>query len=261
MIYTKSDIGKYRDRQEDYVLGFNHSIKDTKLLLVCDGMGGKTSGEIASNYIGNEIKKAFLSYDEEFDNIFMLKNKLFSLIDLINNNLISQYGENKLGSTLCMAIVLKKITLIINLGDSRCYSYKDGVLTQELDDDSEVFPFYKNGKVYKNDLKYIMYNNIINRCIGLNKELCVPSFKIINNDYDKLLIFSDGVTDLIDDDKIKDIIDNSSDSNIINNIIYEAVYVDQHNKIPDYLNNRFKDFLYIPKPGKDNASGVIYINK
>ena len=47
-----------------------------------------------------------------------------------------------------------------------------------------------------------------------------------------LLLFTDGVTDIITDRKIKKIIKNSTPQKVLSNIIYETVYIDQNLKIP-----------------------------
>ena len=158
-----------------------------------------------------------------------------------------------------MAIITKEGTVICNVGDSRIYLYKDKKLIQISEDDSDVWYFYKYGVVQKDDLRYFFNNNIITACIGLSDDICQVSTLIIENDYDMLMTFTDGVTDLITDKKIKKIIENNKKSKILEKIIYEAVYVDQNLRIPLRLKRKKLSKYILPFHGRDNASGAIYI--
>ena len=110
-------------------------------------------------------------------------------------------------------------------------------------------------------MKFFSVSNLITRCVGLTDELCKCSFKIIDNDYDILLLVTDGVTDILNDSKIEEIIKNTPKKNILDTIIREAVYIDQKLEIPEYLKEKYQEYLFKPMHGKDNASGVIYIKE
>ena len=74
-----------------------------------------------------------------------------------------------------------------------------------------------------------------------------------------MLLFSDGVTDLLTDRKILNIIKKNKEEDILDKIIDNAVNVDQKLSIPLLLRLRVKEKLVIPVVGRDNASGVIYM--
>ena len=100
---------------------------------------------------------------------------------------------------------------------------------------------------------------MINACIGLCKELCIISTYVIENDYEMLLLFTDGVTDLITDKKIKKIINRTKKTNLLEKIINEAVNVNQHLFVPIRLKSKYLANYIVPFKGRDNASGAIYI--
>lgn len=262
ILEKKTDIGLYRKNNEDFVHVCSHpDDPNMHLLMVADGMGGRKNGEIASYTIVNSLYNYFIMNDAElFKDYDLLQTKLTNFIGYVNEEIIKRYGENTLGTTLCMAIVNDDKTLILNIGDSRCYIYKDKLM-QVTEDDSEVYAYYKNNLVKKDDLKFFSVSNLITRCVGLNNELCKCSFKIIDTDYKLLLIVTDGVTDILNDSKIEQIIENTPSKNILDSIIREAVYNDQKLEIPEYLKEKYKEYLYKPMHGKDNASGAIYIKE
>lgn len=262
ILQGKTDIGLYRKNNEDYYYVGTHPDSDkVKLLILADGMGGKENGEIASYTIVNSIYNYFIMNDVSlFSDYELLKKKLSKFIGYVNETILKLYGENTLGTTICMAIVNEEKTFVLNIGDSRCYIYKDKLI-QISEDDSEVYSYYKDGFVSKDDLKYFSISNIITRCVGLNNDLCKCSYYVIDNDYKLLLLLTDGVTDLLSDDKISDIIKNTDNNNILDTIIREAVYIDQKLVIPEYLKEKYKEYLYVPMHGKDNATGCIYIRE
>lgn len=261
VLEIKTHVGLIREKNEDAALAITHKKnKNYKLLVVADGMGGRDHGEIAANYVTDSLEKWFQNKEiKELNDIERVSEILTKYIKTLNSNLIKKYGEDKLGTTLTLALVNKKQTLLINIGDSRGYIYKNRRLIQVTEDDSDVWMYYKYGEVKKDDLRYFSNNNIVTACIGICKELCVVSTTIIDNDYEVLILLSDGVTDIITDSKIKSLIKKTPSLFLLDSIIEEAVYVDQNLKVPKRLKRKFLANYIVPFKGRDNASGAIYI--
>ena len=76
--------------------------------------------------------------------------------------------------------------------------------------------------------------------------------------YDKLLLFTDGVTDCLSYEKIKSIANTFKGEEMLKKIIYEAVNVEQEKPKNITLP---EDFRVYPTPGKDNATGAILIKR
>lgn len=261
ILEKRTNIGRLRECNEDFVTFIRHpKNKKYKLLAVADGMGGKTNGDIASSYTIKTINKWFISSDLKLINNNDKVIKIVKeLIKKINRDLIDKYGKDTLGTTLSMCIINKNNTLVFNVGDSRTYTYKDDNLLQVTEDDSDVWDYHKYLGIKKDYLRFFTSSNVINACIGINIRLCKITTKIIDNDYDMVLLFTDGVTDLVSDCKISKIIKKSKTNEILDNIINTAVNKNQHLSIPKSLKKKVKAKLSIPVRGRDNASGVIYI--
>ncbi len=262
IIQAETNIGLIRKNNEDVALAITHpKDEEIHLLLVADGMGGKEHGEVASKYTAKTIEKWFKAKSPKvLSNLEKVEDQLYDLINKISNDIIKKIGMNVTGTTLSLAIITKKGTVVANIGDSRIYCYKNKKLIQISEDDSDVWYFYKYGAVQKDDLRFFYNNNIITACIGLAEEICDVKVEIIDNDYDILLLVSDGVSDLITDKKIKKLIDSSHKKNILAKIIHEAVNVDQRFRIPLRLKRKKLSKYILPIHGRDNASGAIYIN-
>lgn len=261
ILETKTDVGLIREKNEDAAIVERHPENpNIKLLLVADGMGGKNNGQLAANYVAYSIQKWFLNKEVE---ILLDPEKTSQLlkryIKVLNTNLLKKYGRDNLGTTLTLAIVGPRKTLILNAGDSRAYVVKKKELLQVTEDDSEVWMYFKYGGVKKDDLRYFPTNNVITACVGICNELCNLSEKIISNRYEMLLLVTDGITDMITDKKIKSITRKIKKENILQTIVNEAVAKDQNLKVPKYLRRRYKYRFIVPFKGRDNATGAIYI--
>ena len=263
LLQTETDIGLIRHNNEDTALAISHpKNKRIKLLLVADGMGGKAYCEIASKYVTSSIEKWFINKNpKELNAIEKIEALLRRLIKKLNNDLIKEYGINKLGTTLTLALITYRKTLFLNIGDSRGYLFRNYELIQITEDDSDVWNYYKYARIKKDDLRFFSNNNIINACIGLSEELCTVSTVIVDNNYEMLLLFTDGVTDLITDKKINKIIKSNNKHDILKKIINEAVNVNQHLHIPIRLLRKKYVKYIVPFKGRDNATGALYIKE
>ena len=166
---AKTDIGLIREKNEDATLSVTHpKDKNIKLLIVADGMGGKEKGEIAANYVILCIHKWFINKDiKVLDNNDKVIELLTKYIKTLNKNLIKKYGRDTLGTTLTLALINKNNTIVFNVGDSRCYIYKNRNLIQVTEDDSDVWMYHKFGGVKKDYLRFFSNNNVITACIGM----------------------------------------------------------------------------------------------
>ncbi len=140
LLETKTDIGLIRNQNEDVVLACKHpKNKNIKLLIAADGMGGRDKGEVAASYVANSLEKWFKKKDvKALNDTEKVEELLRSYIKRLNGDLIAKYGEDKLGTTLILALINKKNTLILNVGDSRGYIYRRRKLIQVNEEDSDV---------------------------------------------------------------------------------------------------------------------------
>ena len=99
----------------------------------------------------------------------------------------------------------------------------------------------------------------VDEALAIVKFTPKASSEIIENDYQILLLVSDGVTDMITDKKIKELIKKSKSEELLSNIINEAVNVDQNLSVPKKLEKKALSTYIVPFKGRDNATGAIYI--
>jgi len=251
-----TSIGNHRKNQEDAVLLTTHpNNSEFKLLVVSDGMGGGEKGEEASHFMVNEINNWFENLPEEyFNDIENLQELLKEKIKLISVE-IAEKHDGKSGATIVASIVGKEKTIVANSGDSRAYIIKDGKLKQVTRDDSVVQDLFENGMIEKkDDMRFHESSNEVTEMPGCGS--VEPKTHIINNeDYDKLLLFSDGVTDCLSDEQILVITENSDRKNITKKLVEEALKNDSHIR-PELKWDM--EYNKIIKAGKDNTTAAVY---
>ncbi len=265
-IYATTDIGKIRENQEDAIL-LMKDVKNPKfrMMVLADGMGGMQRGEVASDAVVKILKKWFETLDEKqracyFTGISGLKD---SLVEKIEKDAQIEV-EDKVGfggTTLVCAIVGEKDTLIANIGDSRAYIAKDGVLTQVSREDTAAQENLEKEKTpTKEASRFDEESNVLLQCIGMDRNgMHHPHVRILdNNEYDMILLFSDGVTDCLSDEDIAVVCKTSNRKELTHKLVEKAL---RHDSIvPDEYADYDHLIKYIPG-GKDNTSVVTYFAK
>lgn len=268
-LFATQDVGKKRENQEDSTLIMVHpSNHNFKLLVVADGMGGGIAGEEVSNYVVRMLSQWFeslpLSYYENYE---LLYPEFQRITCKISDDVYRKYNQSQgkyAGSTLIGAIVGKEVTTIINVGDSRAYAISEGKINLLTEDESPVWEEMRmrvqseNRRITKtdiNELRFAPGNNRISKAIGY-ENLQNPQVKLIYNDaYDKLLLFSDGVHDLLSMEDIKVIAQNTPPEEITKAIVESALTTSARK----YAANG--KVIREVSAGKDNTTAAAYIRR
>ena len=249
-----TDIGLSRNNNEDSVITITHPENDNlKLLAVADGVGGRESGEVASNFAIQTLEKWFKNLSQEkINNTSHLSKYLSQVIKFINNYLyIVKSNRTGCATTLTCAIINETDTVVANIGDSRAYTVKGKEIEQVTKDDSLVWIYYEQGTLKKEQLRFHKKSTLITKCIGPDYNT-KPDITVLENEsYDGILLFTDGVTDCLSDSKIKQLV-HTKKEHLAKTIIQEAVYGKPSKRIP-----KGEEF-YCPQNGKDNATVALY---
>lgn len=268
-LYASQDIGRRRNNQEDSVLILEHQGNPNfKLLAVADGMGGLDAGEVASTYTLQRLSAWFNCLSEDFYNYpDQLQEQLEKELKHISKDLYKHLGSSRKklvgGSTFTGAIVTREKTVIANVGDSRAYTLLDGEIRLETEDESYVWSELLKEKNAKHptieevdNLRFAEHNNIITKCIG-DKDLGTIQSKIIDNDsYDLLLIFTDGITDIMSHEDIRIVCETTPPEEITKAIVSYAI---NHN-VTETLKGVNRE-VELVKAGKDNATAAAFIRR
>lgn len=189
--------------QEDAALSI---VKDENhfLNVIADGAGGSENGDKASKLLIEEIKKWFESLPEDImDDIDITTKLLEYKITQVDNLIHQKYKKSY--TTMVLALTINDQTIIANIGDSTAYEYDDynNILVEltTLDSESKSMKY--------EEARYNPWNNAITAAIGsgYNDELHI---NIIDNNGQKIILSSDGITDLVSEERFKSYFKNNS---------------------------------------------------
>lgn len=205
-----TDIGKTRAVNQDYIYASVEGIGCLpNLFIVADGMGGHKAGDTASRYTVETIKE-LIAESEETDALSVISEAVKS----VNTLLIKKAGESEdyqgMGTTLVIASIFGNVLRVANVGDSRLYVIDDEI-TQITRDHSLVEEMVLAGQLSRSEARTHAKKNVITRAIGGEEEVEPEMFSVDLKENSKILMCSDGLTNMLEDDEIMRIVKNSPD--------------------------------------------------
>ena len=180
---------------------------DRGLFIVADGMGGHAAGEVASEMatriIAEEFRPVRGMSDEE------LMSQLVGAIRAANESIfrrtLSEHDKRGMGTTATVLDLLPRRYLIGQVGDSRAYLLRGGVLTQLTKDHSYVQEQVDAGRLTPEEARVHPYANVITRCVGSSSDVVPDLFIGTLEVGDLVLLASDGLTGMLDDENVREI--------------------------------------------------------
>ena len=176
------------------------------LCVVCDGMGGAKSGNIASSLAVDvfvqEIKRSWKpTMDQE-----RIDQMMTSAVKLANFTVFDQAQQfeefDGMGTTLVAALIKNRRVTIANVGDSRAYGITADGITQLTRDHSLVQMMVDRGDLTPEVAKTYPGKNFITRAIGTEPMVLCDIFHLDVEKGDYLLLCSDGLSNVMDDQEI-----------------------------------------------------------
>jgi len=180
--------------------------RGTVLCVVCDGMGGAKSGNVASSLAVDvfveEIRRTWTSNmdDEKIDRMLEAAVKLtnFTVFDQAQ-----QFEEfNGMGTTLVAALIRNKSAAVVNVGDSRAYSVTRDGIRQLTVDHSLVQMMVQRGELTPEQAKTYPGKNFITRAIGTESVVECDLFHLNVERGDAIFLCTDGLTNIVDEQEI-----------------------------------------------------------
>ena len=180
--------------------------RSTMLCIVCDGMGGAKSGNIASSLASEvfveEVKRSWMPGMDQDKTDQMLR----SAVKLANFTVFDQSAQFEefegMGTTLVAALVRGKMATVVNVGDSRCYGINRSGIHQISKDHSLVQLMVDRGELTPEMSKTYPGKNLITRAIGTEPIVMCDLFHQEVSKGDYLLLCSDGLSNMMDDQEI-----------------------------------------------------------
>jgi protein phosphatase len=216
-----TDVGCVRTNNEDF-FGYDESLG---IYVICDGMGGMASGEVASSRAVAAILSSFAS---SASSGLPVSTRLLHAINFANQDVWEngQIPENKGMGTTAVAAALDGDKLILgNVGDSRAYIIQGDQCVQLTVDHSYVNELIRSGTLTIEtartaDLRGM--ESIITRAVGVAAEVQPDFFSVDLKPGTGVLLATDGLTRYLLQDEITSILNASSFETACANLIHFA---------------------------------------
>lgn len=200
-----TDPGCVRKQNQDTYL-MEQLDRNSAICVVCDGMGGAKSGNIASSLASEvfiqEIKRSFSPMMDREKSDQMLR----SAVKLANFTVFDQAQQFEdfygMGTTLVAVLVRGKKATVVNVGDSRAYGINAEGIYQMSTDHSVVQMMVDRGELTPETAKSYPGKNLITRAVGTEPIVMCDIFHMDMSKGDYLLLCSDGLSNMLDDQEI-----------------------------------------------------------
>ncbi|MBE6934495.1 MAG: Stp1/IreP family PP2C-type Ser/Thr phosphatase [Ruminococcaceae bacterium] len=176
------------------------------LCIVCDGMGGAKSGNVASK-LATEVfvEEVCRTYTEEMAQA-EIDQMLRAAVKLANFTVYDQGQQfeefSGMGTTLVAALVKEKELTIVNVGDSRAYAITDNGIQKITADHSLVELMVQRGELTPEEARAYPGKNYITRAIGTEAIVECDLYHLDVEQEHHLLLCSDGLSNMVDEQEI-----------------------------------------------------------
>ncbi|MHC4324572.1 MAG: PP2C family protein-serine/threonine phosphatase [Planctomycetota bacterium] len=201
---AETHVGKHRQENQDNFF----ADPDPALFLVSDGMGGHRGGALASGIVAEDLP---VMIENAIDRLKVgtprtIRSLLNKLIAEQSKQLqlegTSESGFRDMGATLVIALLRKDRCFVANIGDSRAYRLRKARLAQLTRDHSVISELLEKGHIEPLEAADHDAQGQITRYVGMEEKAHshVRSFTLKKND--RLLLCTDGLTDMVADKEI-----------------------------------------------------------
>ena len=178
----------------------------TLLCIVCDGMGGAKSGNIASSLAVDvfvqEVKRTWTSSMNQEK----INQMLHSAVKLANFTVFDQAQQfeefDGMGTTLVAVLLKNRHATVVHVGDSRAYRVNSEGIWQMTRDHSLVQMMVERGELTQEMARTYPGKNFITRAIGTEPIVVCDISNLELSRGEFLLLCSDGLSNVLDDQEI-----------------------------------------------------------
>ena len=180
--------------------------RNSLLCVVCDGMGGAKSGNIAStlavDVFVQEVRRFWMANSTQ-EKINQMLQSAVKLANFTVYDQAKQFEEfDGMGTTLVAVLIRGRKATVVNVGDSRMYLANEDGIRQITRDHSLVQMMVDRGDLTPEQAKSYPGKNYITRAVGTEAIITYDLFHLDVAKGDYLLLCSDGLSNVMDDQEI-----------------------------------------------------------
>jgi PPM family protein phosphatase len=188
--WGSTDPGLVRQNNEDS-WGLDAALQ---VAIVADGMGGASCGEVASAITVEEVMARLCGLPTAADPVCEIEEAIRSANRRVMERAASDNGCAGMGSTVVLAYWHLPQLVVCNVGDSRAYLWREGVLTQLSYDQTLVNELRNRFGLSEQEVTNFPHKNVLTMAVGSNPELTIRTRQETLQPGDLVLLCSDGLT-------------------------------------------------------------------
>jgi PPM family protein phosphatase len=191
------------------------------LFLVADGMGGHRAGEQASALAVVAIEQFTLNtfkwfFDSNGSEAKRVLEQFQAALREADARILEAATENPelrgMGTTVTLAYQLDAQLCVVHVGDSRAYLYEDDKLYQLTHDHTLMADMLRRGQIQPEQAAQHRLRHVITNVVGgMEAGIYVEAHALDVRAGDRLLLCSDGLTEMLTDDAIAAVLRTEAD--------------------------------------------------
>lgn len=232
-----SHPGKIRTNNEDTVAfalpnGPDDEFHGDALLLVADGMGGHAAGEVASRIAADVLYRWFFAAPGR-----PVHDVLAECFDKANAEIFEAGRQNPeyagMGTTCTAIAVRNNCAWLAHVGDSRAYLMRDDDFHQISEDHTLVGELVRRGSLTREEAHASPERNVILKAMGTAASVAPNIWDegMALRPDDRLLLCSDGLSDLVTDTMMKELVASRSPLDACRALIDAALEAGGHDNV------------------------------
>ncbi|MBP5264609.1 MAG: Stp1/IreP family PP2C-type Ser/Thr phosphatase [Lachnospiraceae bacterium] len=205
--FSITDVGRKRKLNEDYVCAKTTQCGAlSNFFIVADGMGGHKAGDRASKETVEIMQSIILLSSDGEKPKDVLRRALEAANMKVFQESICQSELEGMGTTVVAATIDGDEMTVMNVGDSRLYVIDEDEIRQITEDHSLVEEMVRKGVLAREKARNHPKKNIITRAVGVAGVVEPDFFEVKLKAGDKVLLCSDGLSNMLEDEELKRII-------------------------------------------------------
>jgi protein phosphatase len=207
--FGHTDVGLKRAHNEDAFL----ADPELGLFIVCDGVGGRARGEIASREAVDFIWEWFKREEKQLADLReagpssgmvgklcqLMRGAIQNATYMVHSLGLLNPEQRGMSTTASAFYVAGSIGIVGQVGDSRVYLSRDNRVSQLTEDHTLVNYQLKHGLISPEEAKKSRIRNVITRAVGHKDYVEVDTLPIPLFSRDRILLCSDGLHGYLND--------------------------------------------------------------
>lgn len=189
----------------------------SQLALVADGVGGSAAGEVASATATWAMTTTAAALLAESPTAVLTAGVRAAQL-AVRAGVRARPARLGMATTLTALLGNGETFALAHIGDSRGYVWRAGELTRVTQDDTFVAEQIERGQMSEDEARTHPWRNVVLRSVNGDVDMPAAVRPLGLQVGDRVLLASDGVTDLIAEDRIAEILTGANDIEVVKSL-------------------------------------------